>query len=194
MPPGCGSIRPPADGNSSAEIWVAGYFVDSKTLGSYSPLVRRSLDGGINWATVSTWTVPSGYSFGSGSWSTVAAADPDGIAYATASYGKKVGKDTQRYWLTYCSTDAGAHWTLKDTVSVGSAFGPDGIATDIFGGVFLTGGGVTRASVNGGTIWGTVSAVPGGWCVTADLAGNVFVGGSGTDGAIYKLPAPPTAP
>lgn len=188
------TIRPSADPSQPAEIWVAGYFVDSKTLGSYFPFVRRSLDGGATWTTVSTWTAPSGYSFISGSWGVVATADANGIAYATASYAKKVGKTTQRYWLTYRSLNHGATWTLKDILSVASGtYGPSGITADALGGVFITGGGVTRASVDGGATWANAE-ITGASYGAADLVGNVFVGGYTTEGVIYKLPAPLPAP
>ncbi len=175
----------PVGSAQPAEIWIAGSVTDGRT---YSPVIRRSLDGGSTWATVSTWTVPSGYNFASGSWKVVAAADVNGIAYAAANYVKKVGKITESHCLTYRSVNGGASWTLVDDV-VAPSSAPNGAVADALGGIFITGGGMTRISVDGGASW-LNAGISGGTHAAADLVGNVFVGGSTTEGVIYKLPAP----
>lgn len=168
-----------------AEIWIAGQTTDGRT---HSPVVRRSLDGGSTWATVSTWTAPSGYSFDSGTWRVVAAADVNGVAYAAANYVKKVGRNSESHWLTFRSTNGGTSWTLADDILAPSS-DRSGAAADVPGGMFIVIGGITRVSLNGGVTW-LNAAITGGTHVAADLLGNIFVGGSTTEGVIYKLPAP----
>lgn len=178
------TIRPSVDPSQPATIWVAGHGVDSKTLNTYVPVVRRSLDGGASWPSVAPLPVPSGYTFNSGTWRVVAGENANGVAYVCASYGKKVGKTTENAWLTYRSVDHGASWVLVDTLPVGRDYGPDGFTADQSGTVFISGSGRVLAVENGGGKW--VSLLPGAHSATADLSGNVFIGGS----AVYKLPAP----
>jgi hypothetical protein len=164
--------------------------VNSKTLSERIPLVRRSLDGGQTWQSVATWTVPSGFAFASGSWGVVAVADVNGVVYASASYGKKIGKTTQQYWLTYRSANNGASWILVDTLPVASGtYGPSGIASDAFNRIFITGAGAPRATADGGGSWHTLSQLPGASSVATDLVGDVFIGANSTEGFIYKQPA-----
>lgn len=183
------TIRPSSHLNQPSEVWVAGYAVDAKTLNTRFPVVRRSVDNGDTWVTVNSFPVPGGYSFNSGSWSVVAGADADGVGYLCASFGKTVRKTTERYWLTYRSLDGGGSWTQVDTLPVGAAYGPDALATDTLGGVFMAGGGFLRASTAYGAAWVSPN-LPGVGSVAADLAGNVFAGGYSTEGVVYKLPAP----
>lgn len=181
------TIRPRTKPALPAEIWVAGSGIDAKTYKNSFPFARRSLDGGATWATVNPWPVPSGYSFSSGG--VVAGADVNGVSYVSVSYQKKVGRTLQNYWLTYSSLNQGETWTLEDTLSVGTAFGPSQFAADTLGRVFIAGGGFVRVIEDGGATRYNAD-VAGGQCVAADLAGSVFVGGYTTEGVIYKLPAP----
>jgi hypothetical protein len=174
----------PAGSAQPAQIWVGGYSSDGRT---YSPLVRRSLDGGGTWVTVSTWATPNGYDFSNG-WKVTAAADVNGIAYAAANYSKKVGKTTESHCLTYRSLNGGISWTLVDDFAAPSS-APTGAAGDALGGIFISGNGITRASINGGLSWVNAS-VAGGTQVATDSVGDVFVGGSTTEGVVYRLPAP----
>jgi hypothetical protein len=74
---------------------------------------------------------------------------------------------------------------LVDTLQVNQDYGPEDLAVDALGGVFICGGGRVRASADGGSTWGSPVLV-GATSAAADLVGNVFIGGS----AIYRLPAP----
>ncbi len=178
------TIRPMQNPALAAEIWVAGRGINAKTFKDSFPFVRRSLDGGVTWATVNAWPVPRGYTFAAGS-SPVAGADANGAAYVSARYEKKVGRTVQNDLLTYRSVNQGATWTLVDVLA-GISWGPTTFASDALGRVFIVGSGFVRASADGGNTWVSPN-LPGAYNVASDLAGNVFVGG---DGVIYKLPAP----
>jgi hypothetical protein len=178
------SIQPSAQ--AGGQVWIAGSAVDAKTLNTKIPVVRRSLDGGDSWATVSNWLVPTGYSFKDGSWDVAATSDVNGVAYVSASYGKKSGKSVQRYWLTYRSFNGGVNWTLVNS-QLQSGYGGD-IVADALGRVFTIHSGVASVSEDGGNSWPPVP-VPGTRVAAADLVGNVFIGGWSTEGMIYRLPA-----
>ena len=185
------SVRRSTDPAQLSEIWVAGYTMNAKNLSGHLPIIRRSLDGGNTWQSAAAWTVPSGYSFESGSWRVVAAVDGNGVAYATANYGRKNGKNTDEYWLTYRSANGGASWTLVNTFLVPPRmYGPNGIAADAYNRIFVTGSGLTRATTDQGGTWQSIAGLAGASCVTADSIGSVFIGGYSTEGFIYKLPAP----
>jgi hypothetical protein len=172
---------------ADGQVWVAGYAVDAKTLNTKIPVVRRSLDGGDSWDTVSNWPVPTGYSFKDGSWDVAATSDVNGVAYVSASYGKKSGKNIQRYWLTYRSVNGGVSWSLVNS-QLQSGYGGD-IVADALGRVFTIHSGVASVSDDGGNSWPPVP-VPGAYVGAADLVGNVFISGWSTEGMIHKLPAP----
>ena len=182
------TIRP---GNSStpAEIWAAGSGINASTFKNPFLYARRSLDGGLTWKTANAWTVPSGYTLSGGS-KAVAGADVNGVAYVTGCYDKKSGKSVQPYWLTFRSLDHGTTWNLVDTVPVKTS--PSNFAADIFGGVFISGGGTLRAGLNSGTTWVSPD-LPYSEAVAANLVGDVFVTGSGQgytdEGYVYRLPA-----
>ncbi len=179
------SIQPSAQ--AAGQVWIARYAADAKTLNTFIPIVRRSLDGGDSWVTVSNWLVPTGYSFKDGSWDVAATSDVNGVAYVSASYGKKSGKSVQRYWLTYRSENGGANWTLVNS-QLQSGYGGDLVA-DALGRVFTIHSGVASVSDDGGNSWPPVP-VPGAYVAAADLIGNVFISGWSTEGMIYKLPVP----
>ena len=184
------AVRPSADASSPSEIWVASKVVDSQKVAGLAPILRRSADGGANWTTAAALPVPSAYSIPSVGSVTV---DWSGRAFVSASCSKKVGKTSESHALIYRSTNGGVSWTLVDDVA--GSYDDNGGAVDAFNGIFFTGAGLTRASLDGGSTWVTVTAVAGGSCIAADRVGNVFAGGSVTSGSttygnIYKLPVP----
>jgi hypothetical protein len=105
-------------------------------------------------------------------------------------------------WKVSKSIDGGATWSLLDDFqyAAGNVSGASGLSGDTAGNLFVVGGGTSatghhwlvRESTNGGASWATIDdyqlnagsyAAAGG--VGVDLAGNVYVVGSASDGTNY---------
>lgn len=183
------AIRPSGDASKPAEIWVACNVLDVQKPRFLAPVLRHSANGGATWTNLAAWSVPTNYTIYSVGSLTV---DRNGHAFVSANYFRKgeIG-----HGLIYRSTNGGTSWTLVDDMA-GYPCHQNAAASYGLNGIIMTGLDLTRASVDGGNTWRTVAAVTGGSCVTGDLAGNLFAGGSvtdgnRTDGCIYKMPAPP---
>lgn len=166
----------------AGRVFVGGYSIDTKNRWHF--FVRRSLDGGANWATVQDLVSPSG---GSSVWAL--AATPAGV-FAASRYGNTS-------WIVRRSTDGGQTWNTVDTYYSGSTGNfPYGMTADANGNLFVTGVAfispgknkpsvahwITRRSVNGGQTWTVVDDfVPGssnmGRAVAVDAFGRVFATG-----------------
>jgi hypothetical protein len=162
--------------------------------------VRRSINGGATWTTLST---PGGtYSTQN---ARVLAVGPDGAICVAGQVqrtvgSRKTGYTTEYGGLTRRSTNGGTTWTDVDYVVNGQ---PNNLAADVFGRVFVAGqltspqsGWLVRGSADGGATWVTTdSFLPAGttravaWGVAGDALGNVCViGETGNTASTYTAP------
>jgi hypothetical protein len=158
-------------------------------------IVRKSADHGATWTTADDFVPDSGASDGRNVASGVAA-DGAGNVYVVGMVHQRVGKSSYPYqfWVVRKSGDAGATWTTVDQYGYPNA--PESVASAVLAtpaGLFVCGLSVAtssrgpqwvvRKSANAGTTWTTVdnfyssTAFNQPYALTADAAGNVYVGG-----------------
>ena len=159
-------------------------------------IVRKSADHGATWITADDFVPDTGASDGRNTASGVAV-DGAGNVYVVGMVHQRVGKSSYPYefWVVRKSSNAGATWTTVDQYGYPNA--PESVANAVLAtpaGLFVCGLSVAtssrgpqwvvRKSANAGTTWTTVdnfySSTAYNWpnALTADPAGNVYVGGS----------------
>ncbi len=189
------AVRPSADPEQPAEIWVAGH-PGYKTDGikdSYTFALRKSVDGGASWTTVGA------YNYANLGITDVAVNAAGTVVTVARGYRQLTRTTGEYYWLTRLSTDGGDNWQDVDALggyaAAAVAFDPEGNLFVAGHQVFDGGGGLVRRSADGGQTWQTSLEYAWGeygWSQSAvsDLFGNVFVGGVGQTrgvGLIYRL-------
>jgi hypothetical protein len=158
-------------------------------------IVRKSADHGATWTTADDFVPDSGVGDGRNVASGVAV-DAAGNVYVVGMIHKRVGKSSYSYefWVVRKSSNAGATWTTVDQYGYPNA--PESVANAVLAtpaGLFVCGLSVAtsgrgpqwvvRKSANAGTTWTTVdnfyssTAFNQPNALTADAAGNVYVGG-----------------
>jgi hypothetical protein len=158
-------------------------------------IVRKSADHGATWTTVDDFVPDSGVGDGRNVASGVAV-DGVGNVYVVGMVHKRVGMSSHSYefWVVRKSADAGATWTTVDQYGYPNA--PESVASAVLAtpaGLFVCGLSVAtsgrgpqwvvRKCANAGTTWTTVdnfyssTAFNQPNALTADAAGNVYVGG-----------------
>ena len=175
--------------------------------------VRKSIDGGVTWTTVDTYTppgftVPTG---GSGGFATAMCADAAGNIYVGGCAEITTGSGRSATTLPYCvirkGTNGGTKWqTLaeipcppKNPVFSSLAMGFDALGCFYLNGLaYYTHG--TIESSDGGKTWNWVDAFPySANSFTTDPSGNVYLCGTvlygvlsglGEHWIVRKLPAP----
>ena len=159
-------------------------------------IVRKSADHGATWTTADDFVPDIGASDGRNTASGVAV-DAAGNVYVVGMVHQRVGKSSYPYefWVVRKSSNAGATWTTVDQYGYPNA--PESVANAVLAtpaGLFVCGLSVAtsgrgpqwvvRKSANAGTTWTTVdnfyssTAFNQPNALTADAAGNVYVGGS----------------
>ena len=178
------------------------YAVGLATMGSLDHwIVRKSADHGATWTTADDFVPDSGVSDGR-NWALGVAVDGAGNVYVVGMAHQRVGKSSYPYqfWVVRKSSNAGATWTTVDQYGYPNA--PESVANAVIStsaGVFVCGllvgplgsgpHWVVRKSANAGTTWTTVddfhssTAYNSPSALTADAAGNVYVGGFSNDSA-----------
>jgi hypothetical protein len=156
-------------------------------------MVRRSLDGGTNWATVDVFE-PGGFAMAYG-----VGADGNGNLYV-------VGQANVPYaaWAVRKSADGGNTWTTADVFQLCSACPARavGFAADSAGNLFVAGWANTSSSPSGAQdwivrenpggngVWSVVDSVPDtipAKAICADASGHVFVGGVVVGGSVGSV-------
>ena len=183
---------------ASGALFTAGELYDS--VGGFKNwIVRRSLDGGLNWTTQDVFVDgPQG-------WPTAAdiKVAPSGAIFASGQTAANDGASGW-YWLVRRSLDGGNSWVTVDKVLGGSEARMTGFHPN--GSVFVVGGladsrtglhWTVRRSTNGGATWTTVDSYQAAAGIAAraesvavDASGTIYVAGmaSGTQ----KGKGPPT--
>ena len=178
------------------------YAVGLATMGSLDHwIVRKSADHGATWTTADDFVPDSGVSDGR-NWASGVAVDGAGNVYVVGMAHQRVGKSSYPYqfWVVRKSSNAGATWTTVDQYGYPNA--PESVANAVLAtsaGLFVCGLSVAtsgrgpqwvvRKSANAGTTWTTVdnfyssTAYNSPSALTADAAGNVYVGGFSDDSA-----------
>jgi hypothetical protein len=163
---GSGSVA----GDSLGNVFVSGGANDGN--GGSHWLVRKSADGGENWASVDD--LSPGRSYGVSSVPGVGLFAVGSLSSTTSGKGNQ--STTTRYWMVRRSVDGGAHWTTVDAYQPPAGYGADAfaVASDAQGKVhvagrttILVGSGRTasavvqwlvRSSSDGGNTWSTADA------------------------------------
>lgn len=198
-------VRHPPNSGSPDEVFVGGMAVDD---GGTHWIVRKSVDGGTTWSTVSNFKLDPKADGILWNWISSMTVDQAGVLYAAGGIYKMLDKRTSEPgWLVRKSLDGGVTWSNLDYVSQGQAAY---VGVDAYGRVFVAGSQlvktasgsyfdwVVRGSSDGGQTWVTTDvqspyrAAKG---VAGDAFGNVFVcgfstGNSSGTGYVRKLAAP----
>jgi hypothetical protein len=172
--------------------------------------VRKSIDGGLTWTTVDTYT-PPGFTVGTGGFATAMCADAAGNIYVAGSAVITTGKGRTATTALYCvirkGTNGGTKWqTLAEILTPSNNTGANslGMGFDAVGNFYLNGLAPgthgTIESTDGGKAWNWVDAFPyNANSFTTDPSGNVYLCGTvlygvlpglGEHWIVRKLPAP----
>jgi hypothetical protein len=159
-------------------------------------LVRRSTDGGTNWSIADTFILAIGYRanpFAIGS-------DAVGNLYVVGRAANKYKSGGVFHWLVRKGTKGGTSWSTDDDYQLylAGTQSATGFAADHNGTLYVVGGSgpnswagptdwLVRKKALGASTWTGVDdfkygASAGAQSITAPVAGNLFVGGSGSDG------------